>query len=68
MSIKKGSTEIGMSSILRNPYPQIQTFAVDTLSAGDYVEFYSRIGASGSHRLEGGKAYNRITGHKVVSS
>ena len=38
------------------------------LSAGDYVEFYSRIGASGSHRLEGGKAYNRITGHKVVSS
>ena len=38
------------------------------LSAGDYVEFYSRIGASGTHYLEGGKAYNRITGHRVVSS
>ena len=38
------------------------------LSAGDYVEFYSRIGASGTHYLEGGKVYNRITGHRVVSS
>ncbi len=48
MSIKKGSTEIGMSSYLRNPYPQIQTFAVDTLSAGDYVEvfFYQNSGSS----------------------
>ena len=48
MTIKKGSTEIGMSSYLRNPYPQIQTFAVDTLSAGDYVEvfFYQDSGSS----------------------
>ena len=53
MSIKKGSTEIGMSSYLRNPYPQIQTFAVDTLSAGDYVEVFFYQNSGNSISLDG---------------
>jgi len=37
------------------------------LSAGDYVEFYSRIGATGTHMIAGTLAYGRISGHKIIT-
>ena len=36
------------------------------LSAGDIIAFYSRIGASGTHYSEGGLAYTRISGFKLL--
>ena len=50
---KNGSSDIGNTSAYLVAYQQIQVFAVDDLSVGDYVEVYLYQSSGGSITLDG---------------
>ena len=50
---KNGSADIGNTSAFLTAYQQMQVFAVDDLSVGDYVEVYLYQSSGGSLTLDG---------------